>query len=139
MRDVVQWTSPAPLWPEAARAGAPAARREQLRRPALLRFASDTFMEDLIALLENDPARLTDTVARYETWRDTVKRPAPVEAVPKFALPLRRLRLAGERRKAASLALSGGSLGATALLSATGSNGKGTATKTLKLYQPAHQ
>ena len=136
MNDVVQWTSPAPLWPAAAAAGGTAARREQLRRPALLRFASDTFMEDLIALLENDPARLTDTVARYETWRDTVKRPDAVETVPKFALPLRRLRLAGERKKAATaLALSGGSPDATAV--AVASNV--AAAKTLKLYQPAHQ
>jgi hypothetical protein len=144
MRDVVQWTSPAPLWPEAARAGATASRRESLRRPALLRFASDTFMEDLIALLENDPARLAGSVAQYETWRDTVRRAEPVEAVPKFALPLRRLRLAGERKKAASLALSGGSLNATAVLSETqsrgnNSNGQGSRAKTLKLYQPAHQ
>lgn len=136
MRDEVQWTSPAPLWPAAAAAGATAERREQLRRPALLRFASDNFMEDLIALLENDPARLPDTVARYETWRDTVRRPDPVEAVPKFALPLRRLKLAGERRKAATaLALSGGSPNANALAGAAASN----AAKTLKLYQPAHQ
>lgn len=137
MKDVVQWTSPAPLWPEAAAAGATAARRDQLRRPALLRFASDTFMEDLIALLERDPARLPDAVARYETWRDTVRRPDAVEAVPKFALPLRRLRLAGERRKAAAAnALSGGSFNAAALAAGVG---VGAQAKTLKLYQPAHQ
>lgn len=139
MRDEVQWTSPAPLWPAAAAAGGTAARREQLRRPALLRFASDTFMEDLIALLENDPARLPDTVARYETWRDTVKRPDAVETVPKFALPLRRLRLAGERKKAASaLALSGGPPAGGAAANGDNPNG-GAAAKTLKLYQPAHQ
>ena len=138
MNDVVRWTSPAPLWRAAAAAGATAERREQLRRPALLRFASDTFMEDLIALLENDPARLADKVARYETWRDTVKRPEAVEAVPKFALPLRRLRLAGERRKAATaLALSGGAPAPPAFAGLAVSSS--AAAKTLKLYQPAHQ
>src|SRR5215216_4588691 len=98
MKDVVQWTAPAPLWPAAAAAGASSARRGALRRPAILRFASDSFMEDVLKLLENDPARLAELVAQPETWRGPLRAPAPVEVAPKFALPLQRQRLAAARR-----------------------------------------
>ena len=54
------WASPRPLWRGAT----------QSVRPQLLRFASDDFMERALHLLDTDPARIADLVARPETWRD---------------------------------------------------------------------
>jgi hypothetical protein len=140
MKDVVQWTTPAPLWSAAAMAAASAARRAALQRPAILRFATDSFMQDVLALLENDPSRLGSLVAQPETWRDTIAQPAPVETAPRFALPLQRLRLAAENKRARLLG-GGSSLpsaSATTQTVATGSF-RSRKPKTLKLYQPAHQ
>jgi hypothetical protein len=133
MREVVQWTAPAPLWPEAADAAELAVRRRTLRRPAILRFASDTFMDDFLALMENDPARLSQLVAQPETWRGPTPPIAPIVRKPAFLRPLNRLRLAAEKKKSSNaLATSGGTL--------TTTNGTTiNANAPLKLYQPAHQ
>jgi hypothetical protein len=56
----VQWLSAAPLWDGALDAGQAAA---EMRRPAILRFASDSFMEELAALLEDEPRSLEAVVA----------------------------------------------------------------------------
>jgi hypothetical protein len=136
MRDVVQWTSPAPLWPAAAAAAGTAARRDSLVRPELLRFASDEFMDEFLALLERDPARVPEHVAQPETWRGQLATVAPSEAVARFALPLRRLRLAADRKKSAALAASGAAGGGPLVAGAAAGE---AATATLKLYQPAHQ
>ncbi|HEX8129168.1 MAG TPA: hypothetical protein VF527_08715 [Pyrinomonadaceae bacterium] len=132
MRDVVQWTAPAPLWPEATAATELAVRRRTLRRPAILRFASDTFMDDYLALMENDPARLSQLVAQPETWRGPTPPVAPVVRQPAFLRPLSRLRLASEQKKSKSLTTS-----SAALTTSSGANTASTAP--LKLYQPAHQ
>ena len=47
MSTQVQWLTPSPLWPQLA----PASDKTAFRAPALLRFASDTFMQDLQTLL----------------------------------------------------------------------------------------
>ena len=65
MRSHVNWLAPMPLWAAfSARTLHPL-----VRRPALLRFATDTFMDDLVALLNDKPDRLHEYVARKETWR----------------------------------------------------------------------
>ncbi|HZH92129.1 MAG TPA: hypothetical protein VEX70_16145 [Pyrinomonadaceae bacterium] len=138
MRDVVQWTAPAPLWPEAAGAAEIAVRRRTLRRPAILRFASDKFMDDYLALLENDPARLSQLVAQPETWRGPSPPVAPVVRQPAFLRPLNRLRLASEKKNAKTLATSGGAL-TTLNGSASVAISDASASAPLKLYQPAHQ
>ena len=135
MRDILQWTAPAPLWAEAAAGASVAARRDSLSRPAILRFASDDFMDDFLALMGNDPARLGDYLARPETWRGPTPAVAPVQKVPKFLQPLTRLRLAAERKQrqlagAQGLAPAGGGAVLPASL-VTGAP--------LKLYQPGHQ
>ena len=138
MRDVVQWTTPAPLWPQATAGQATQARRAELLRPTLLRFASDSFMEDFIGLLEQNPAALGGFVAQPETWRDLVASPALPAAVSKLALPLSRARLAGERKKQ-------GAAASAPLVNTNGANnpaakdGAGETVRPLKLYQPAHQ
>ena len=46
-------------------------------QPAILRFATDMFMDDFLAMLENDPARLVEFIARPETWRGPLQRLRP--------------------------------------------------------------
>lgn len=48
------WVAAAPLWKERAK------DREHLRRPALLRFTSDKFMEDLFGELAEEPGKIGD-------------------------------------------------------------------------------
>jgi hypothetical protein len=49
----VEWVTAAPLWQSLR------ARSEPMRRPALLRFTSDNFMEQALTELGSDPAKLT--------------------------------------------------------------------------------
>ena len=52
-------------------------RRAMLRKPVILRFATDTFMDDFAQLLETDPSRLLELVAIPETWRGPVRLSPP--------------------------------------------------------------
>jgi hypothetical protein len=129
MKDIAQWTSPSPFWAKALEDATDPAR-VIFRRPAILRFATDSFMEELMALLESDPARLPDYLARPETWRGPAPTPAPPPQRKGFDLRLERLRLAAQRRALGS-----------ALPVPTGapSPAQQQAAAQLKLYQPAHQ
>lgn len=82
MAHPVTWHTAAPLWTEALRDPG----RGAFRRPELLRFTTDTFMEDLAVLLADDPARLGSAVARAERWDKAYPNPeAPAtEAVKLF-------------------------------------------------------
>lgn len=63
---LVTWLAPHPLW----RAIPPALMSSYRGRPFILRFASDRFMDELLAVLETGQAdRLQDYVAQPETWR----------------------------------------------------------------------
>lgn len=166
MKDQAQWTAPSPLWPEAA-ASQSASVRRTMRRPAVLRFASDTFMDDFLALMEHEPSRLGEYLAAPETWRAPSASPDPVERAPEFVKKLSNFRLAARRTldRATGLApakvLSPASTGAKLSIGAKsggaksgGAKSSGTslvatntlalstavvAQKPLKLFQPAHQ
>src|SRR5205085_12050380 len=132
MKDIAQWTAPSPLWAAAAEDASDPART-LFRRPAILRFANDSFMDELMALLESEPPRLADYLAQPETWRGPQATPAPPARRTGFALRVERLRLAAERK----------ALG-TALPVPTGAQAfaqmkQKLAASQLKLYQPAHQ
>ncbi len=116
------WMAPSPLWTEARQAGDVAS----MHAPAILRFATDTFMDDFAALLAEDPTRLGELRAVAETWRGPVPAAAPSKQVPAFERSL-------NRRK---LALAAGGNG-VALAKKPAKAGEASAH--LKLYQPAHQ
>ena len=131
--DQVQWAAPAPLWPIAAGTSDINQRRNALRKPVILRFAADTFMDDFVNLLETDPSRMHELVAIPETWRGPATEPAPAKPAPLFARKLSRLGLAAAKKKGLVPAPSG--KGVSSLLTLN----TAVQPKKLKLYQPAHQ
>ncbi len=62
----VTWLTPKPLWSLALQDGSSRAR---YKRPALLRFDAENFMEQVTSTLASEPEKLSDLVARPETWR----------------------------------------------------------------------
>jgi hypothetical protein len=104
----VQWLAASPLWEPYNAIG----QRPLVRRPEILRFASDTFMEDFIAVATTTPERLGEWHATRETWR----KPAPTP-------PLRRQ----ASTPPAAAVLDGATEDPT------------LADEPLKLYMPAHQ
>lgn len=67
----IQWRTASPLWPAAANNG-------ELSRPEILRFTTDTFMEDFLKVATQAPERLGEWSVTPETWR----LPAPVPPLP---------------------------------------------------------
>ncbi len=104
--------------------------RQRFREPAIVRFTSDTFMNEFVELLENQPSHMAALRAKPETWQKPAPAPAPVAQLPAFVKRLNASQLA--RLRAAN----------TALVS-THSDTQGTASDVpllpFKLYQPAHQ
>jgi hypothetical protein len=128
------WTSPAPLWgrfsaePDSAAAFLAADQST----PAILRFASDDFMDQLLAMLASDPRQIDALIARPETWRGPASdAPDLVERIPlpRLARTLARLR----KSRAASTPIQPTSHEIVAQ-----ENGVGRVLP-LKLYHPAHQ
>jgi hypothetical protein len=123
MRHHVQWIAPATMRGPA---------------PAILRFATDSFMEEFNRVLETDPSKLAGLEAQFETWRGpgslTPAVPEPPAMTSRLQRKLERMRGSAERRLAL-YGLSGGAAVADAPAPAVGS----TRPRLLKLYQPAHQ
>ena len=126
MEGHVEWTMPAPLWPSAGDA-AVADNRLRFRTPAILRFASDTFMQDFLNLLNTQPSRLGEFVAAPESWSWPGNDPAPPPELSGMALLLYRAR----NRAVKSLQAKGTPVIGGSLLP--------TQPTSLKLFLPAHQ
>ena len=98
----VQWSAPSPLWEATVNATDPAVR-QMFGQPAILRFASDTFMDEFLTVLDNDPAQLTGLVAQPETWRgptppaSSTSLLAPTAPLSSRARMLQRFRRVAER------------------------------------------
>lgn len=123
----VIWSTAAPFWPALPPNGS---GRTMFTRPAILRFAKDSFMDDFIKLLAGDPTQLQSYQAVYETWREPIPdiELAPVESpaaqrtyTPAFTgrIPFNPLRRSSLRPRANIVPIS--------------------QKKYLKLYQPAHE
>jgi hypothetical protein len=123
----VEWTSPATLWDHFNGVTSPAQRRV-FRTPAILRFASDSFMDDFLATMKADPRRMAGLLATPETWR------APLADV---APPPQRSGLVGRLHAARTAAVR--KLEARQLPVRAGTWNQQDLEKPLKLYQPAHQ
>lgn len=120
------------MWETAIGHSSAALRRQELSRPSILRFATDTFMDDFLQMLANDPKRLAQYVALPETWRGISPPPETLAPVPAFARNFKRLGLIAKRKKDKNNAVN--------LLPNQFVEFSNTSTgKPLKLYQPAHQ
>jgi hypothetical protein len=139
MKDQLQWTAPSPLWAQASSAAEAASRRALLRRPSILRFASDDFMQDFLRLLEHDPSRLPDYIATPETWRGPAAEPAPVRPAPAFARALSRLGLIAAKQKSAAALIGSNGPVSNSLQALVNGSANAATNLPLKLYQPAHQ
>lgn len=88
MSPLVQWLAPSPLWGAFTPTSNGQGNVEAFRGPALLRFASDGFMQDLQNLLASNPGSLTGYIAQPENWRvptvglNTAPTPAASEDIP---------------------------------------------------------
>ena len=134
----IQWQAPRPLW---ARFGLPSAAGATVAdqdRPAILRFASDDFMDQMLGTLERDPSQIDALVARPETWRAPMAdAPVPEQAdliertpIPGIADTVIRRLLAKKPKQ---------SIPAT-VHETEDPHAQGQARLLpLKLYQPAHQ
>jgi hypothetical protein len=89
-RHAITWTQPSPFWTETATQFAGVTRPE-FGRPAILRFTTDSFMDELLNVLETDPRRLGEYRVRPETWRGFAPPPTPLTPKKIFALPFQRL------------------------------------------------
>ncbi|CAN5805897.1 hypothetical protein BH20ACI4_BH20ACI4_12030 [soil metagenome] len=132
MKDFIQWTTPSPLWETAISRNTAESRRAELSRPAILRFATDSFMDDFLKVAENDPKRLNQYLALPETWRGISPMPEVLNPAPAFARNFKRLGLISARKKAKQNGLTENSNKFTSFANSN-------TDKPLKLYQPAHQ
>jgi hypothetical protein len=123
------WTEPSPFWGEATTPSVNGGSRAQFDQPAILRFTTDSFMEEFFNVLATDPLRLGEYRIQPETWRGIVSMPAPEKPAPAFAIALQRLGLARRRFTA----------GAGGNLPSRPPSSVAPPEQLLKLYQPAHQ
>ena len=115
----LRWMAPHPLW-----SGGGAGLNGAPTRPAILRFATDAFMDELMALTATRPEALPAWLAVPETWRE----PAP----PPPAEELRRAEpLTFARARRTEFARAAGMIGGAAAAPSPAASGP------LKLYQPA--
>lgn len=131
----VHWAVPAPRWADAAAQGTALGRAAAMRRPMILRFASDAFMEELAAILDDDPERLAEVEARAgETWREYPGSPAlPAADATLLSTPVR-------RRLGARFKLTGAGKASGSGKAAPKAGGDApTEPPALKLFQPSHQ
>jgi hypothetical protein len=125
----VEWTMPAPLWPQT---GDPTVQdnRVRFRTPVLLRFATDTFMDDFLNLLNTQPERLSEFIAMPEQWDKPPGEPAPPVTKSGMMLTLFRARSAAVKRLQAK---------GVRVIGESSSPSVDAAKKGVKLYQAAHQ
>ena len=123
----VDWTSPAALWDQ-FNGAANDVQRRVFRTPAILRFATDSFMDELIAVMKNEPHRMAERLAVPEKWTKPVAEPEPTR--PKRGL-------IGQLEKARALAVK--KLEAREGLVRSDAWNAAPQPEPLKLYQPAAQ
>lgn len=124
-----KWVSPSPLWPGFS---STTLERQDFQRPAILRFNTDGFMDELLSVMSYYPENLREWKARPETWREPMATP-PTAAKLQPNQPLSTFKQTQTRQLKQYTDAS--SLAAASALVPTDS----TRNLPLKLYQPAHQ
>jgi hypothetical protein len=127
MKHEIIWTRPPPLWTSPALKYVPE-RSGIVQPPEMLRFTTDSFMDDFMNILATEPERLREFRAQPETWRGFTAPPATKQRRPPSAV-LRHLRLFRPPRRNGSDFPAGDAPTAPSP----------AIDLPLKLYQPAHQ
>lgn len=106
------WLAPGPMW-GAFGDLADADRRRRFARPAILRFANDAFMDELMGTLALHPEKLAEWQARWETWEQPMTRPPTAARLPlneplsrRAVQQVRAPAILGRRSRASDLAVS---------------------------------
>jgi len=122
----IEWTSPAALWDDFA-GRTNAAERRIFRTPAILRFASDSFIQTFVDVMQNDPRRMKEYLALPERRTENALEPEPPRRLAPLPAKLHRARLSVVRKLEAR----------QGVVRSAGWNAGGE--RPLKLYQPAHE
>ncbi len=125
-----RWLAPAALWPQLSDASN-ANARDAFHRPAILRFNTDTFMQELISLMQLYPEHLVEWKAQPETWREPMQTPPTRKLLP-IEEPVSEL-LKNQTQQLKTLKKN------KTALAVIGNNNSAASNKPLKLYQPIHQ
>jgi len=128
----IQWHAPKPLWARFGAIPRSAVRAPDQFRPAILRFATDDFMDQIIGTLGRDPARLGDFLARPETWRTPMMTTEP-DLAERVLVPA----IVQAAAQSRALARPGSRLEPVAATSQVTERSQ-TRALSLKLYQAAH-
>ncbi|VAW63251.1 hypothetical protein MNBD_GAMMA09-507 [hydrothermal vent metagenome] len=78
MKHNIKWQAPLPLWAENSGVGVRVVNGEIAPQPSILRFSTDTFMQDIMDVLNDQPERIVEWVAQPETWREPTVTPDPI-------------------------------------------------------------
>lgn len=73
----VRWLGPLPIWARPGPAGLRLEDGIRAGQPAILRFDHDDFMQDYLDVVQSEPERLGEWIARPETWREPMASPRP--------------------------------------------------------------
>lgn len=71
----VQWRAPMPLWAENSSTGIRTINEDVATYPSILRFATDSFMQDMLQVMDDSPKRIAEWLAQPETWREPMTSP----------------------------------------------------------------
>lgn len=71
----VQWRAPMPMWAENSSTGIRTSNEDVAAYPSILRFATDSFMQDLLEVMDDSPKRIAEWLAQPETWREPMPMP----------------------------------------------------------------
>lgn len=73
----IKWLEPSPLWGEHSR-WIRLPDQALVATPMILRFGNDQFMDELLAMINQCPWRLSEWEAQPETWRKPMPSPNPI-------------------------------------------------------------
>lgn len=81
LKQNVRWHAPLPVWAENSSTGLRVINEALAPCPSILRFASDSFMQEILDVMQNSPRRISEWLVQSETWRQPMKSPEPVVKV----------------------------------------------------------
>ena len=74
----IHWQAPMPLWAENSSTGLRVTNEALAPYPSILRFASDSFMQEMLDVMDHSPKRIAEWLVQAETWREPMKSPEAV-------------------------------------------------------------